>query len=139
MLDFTTTFRVRYGETDQSSFVFNGNYAAYYEIGRTAAIRAMGISYKEIEERGVVMPLIYQNSRFHFPAFYDDLLTIKTSILEMPKARIVFRYEIFNESGKKIHSGENALAFIDKKTHRPLRAPNWFIELLQKELDKQSN
>lgn len=138
MLEFTTTFRVRYGETDQSSFVFNGNYSAFYEIGRTEAIRSMGISYKEIEERGIVMPLIYQNSQFHYPAFYDELISIKTKIKEMPKARIIFYYELFNESGRKIHSGENALAFIDKQTHRPKRTPEWFINILQKEMEKQS-
>lgn len=137
MLEFTTTLRVRYVDTDQSGFVYNGNYATYYEVGRTAAIRAMGMSYKTIEERGVVMPLIYQNSRFYSPAFYDDLLTIKTSIKELPQARITFYYEIYNEAGKKIHTGENALAFIDKESHRPLRAPKWFVEILEKEVSRQ--
>lgn len=136
MLEFTTNTRVRYSEVDQSGFVYNGNYATYYEVGRAAFIRSMGLSYKEIEERGIVMPLIYQNSRFYYPAFYDDLLTIKVKIAEMPKARITFFYEIYNEAGRKIHIGENALAFIDKETHRPLRAPDWFIELLQKEVEK---
>jgi len=137
MLEFTTTLRVRYSEVDQSGFVYNGNYATYYEVGRTASIREMGLSYKEIEERGVVMPLIYQNSRFFSPAFYDDLLTIKVKINEMPSARITFYYEIYNEAGKKINTGENALAFIDKKTHRPMRAPDWFVEILQKEVEKR--
>jgi acyl-CoA thioester hydrolase len=98
----------------------------------------MGLSYKEIEERGVVMPLLYQNMRFHSPAFYDDLLTIKVSIKEMPKARITFFYEIYNEAGKKINSGENALAFIDRETHRPLRAPKWFLAILEEEVKKQA-
>jgi len=137
MLEFTTTVRVRYAEVDQSGFVYNGNYATYYEVGRTAAIRAMGMSYKAIEERGVVMPLIYQNTRFYSPAFYDDLLTIKTSIKELPKARITFFYEIYNEAGKKINTGENALAFIDKDSYRPLRAPAWFVEILEKEVSRQ--
>lgn len=137
MLEFTTTFRIRYSEVDPSGFVYNGHYATFYEIGRTSAIRQMGLSYKEIEERGVVMPLLYQNFRFHSPAFYDDLLTIKTRILEMPKARITFNYEIYNELGKKINSGENALAFIDKDSHRPLRAPVWFVDVLEKELAKK--
>lgn len=136
MLEFTTTLRVRYSEVDQSGFVYNGNYATYYEVGRTASIRAMGLSYKEIEDRGVVMPLIYQNSRFYSPAFYDDLLTVKVMINEMPSARITFYYEIYNEAGKKINTGENALAFIDRDTHRPMRAPDWFVEILQKEVDR---
>ncbi len=138
MLEFTTTLRVRYSEVDQSGFVYNGHYATFYEVGRTAAIRSMGLSYKEIEERGVVMPLIYQNFRFYYPAFYDDLLTIKVKITDMPKARITFNYEIYNEKGKKINTGENALAFIDKDTYRPLRAPDWFVEILQKEVDKRT-
>lgn len=137
MLEFTTNTRVRYSEVDQSGFVYNGHYATFYEVGRTAAIRSMGLSYKEIEARGIVMPLIYQNFRFYSPAFYDDLLTIKVKVAEMPQARITFYYEIYNEAGVKINTGENALAFIDKETHRPLRAPAWFIEVLQKEIDKR--
>lgn len=138
MLEFTTTLRIRYSEVDPSGFVYNGHYATFYEVGRTASIKQMGMSYKDIEERGVVMPLIYQNMRFYSPAFYDDLLTIKVMIKEMPKARITFFYEIYNEAGKKLNTGENALAFIDKKTHRPLRAPIWFVELIQKEVDRRS-
>jgi acyl-CoA thioester hydrolase len=138
MLEFTTTLRIRYSEVDPSGFVYNGHYAAFYEVGRTAAIRQMGLSYKEVEERGIVMPLIYQNMRFYSPAFYDDLLTIKVSIKELPKARITFFYEIYNEAGKKLNTGENALAFIHKETHRPSRAPAWFVALFQKELDKRN-
>ena len=138
MLEFTTTLRVRYSEVDPSGFVYNGHYATYYEVGRTASIRSMGLSYKEIEERGIVMPLIYQNFRFFSPAFYDDLLTIKVKINEIPQARITFYYEIYNEAGKLINTGENALAFIDKVTHRPLRAPKWFVEILQKEIEKRA-
>ena len=139
MLEFTTTLRIRYSEVDPSGFVYNGHYAAFYEVGRTASIKEMGMSYKDIEERGVIMPLIYQNMRFYSPAFYDDLLTIKVMIKEMPKARITFFYEIYNEAGKLLNTGENALAFIDKKTYRPLRAPAWFVELFQKEVDKKSS
>lgn len=138
MLEFTTTLRIRYSEVDPSGFVYNGHYATFYEVGRTASIKQMGMSYKDIEERGVVMPLIYQNMHFYSPAFYDDLLTIKVMIKEMPKARITFFYEIYNEAGKKLNTGENALAFIDKETHRPLRAPIWFVELIQKEVDRRS-
>ena len=139
MLEFETNLRVRYSEVDPSGFVYNGHYAAFYEVARTASIRSMGMSYKEIEERGIVMPLIYQNMRFYSPAFYDDLLTIKVKITEMPTARITFQYEIYNEAGKKLNTGENALAFIDKTTQRPLRAPDWFIEVLQKEVNRVSN
>lgn len=137
MLEFTTTLRIRYSEVDPSGFVYNSHYATFYEVGRTASIRQMGLSYKEIEERGIVMPLIYQNMRFYSPAFYDDLLTIKVIIKEMPKARITFFYEIYNEAGKKLNTGENALAFIDKKTHRLLRAPSWFVDLCQKEVERR--
>lgn len=74
---------------------------------------------------------------FHYPAFYDDLLTIKVIISEIPKARIIFNYEIYNEAGKKLNSGENALAFINKDTYRPMRAPAWFIEILEKEIERR--
>ena len=131
-LEFKTQIRVRYVDVDQSGFVYNGNYATFYEVGRTESLRQMGRTYKEIEDEGVVMPLLNQYSKFIRPAKYDDLLTIVTRIPEIPNTRIRFEYEIFNQDGIKINEGYNELLFLNMKKGRPQRAPQWFIDLLEK-------
>ncbi len=130
-LEFTTKIRIRYVDVDQSGFVYNGNYATFYEVGRTEALRQMGHTYKEMEEQGVVMPLLNQYSRFHRPAYYDDLLTVVTFIPEIPKAKIRFEYKIFNEKDVLLNEGYNELVFLNKVTGKPQRAPVWFIQLLE--------
>lgn len=137
-LEFTTQIRIRYVDVDQSGFVYNGNYATFYEVGRTESLRQMGHTYKEIEDQGYFMPLINQYSRFYKPAYYDDLLTIKTTIPELPGARIRFEYQIFNEKAELINDGYNELIFLGKESGRPQRAPEWFVDLLKKhDQDKQ--
>lgn len=131
-LEFTTQIRVRYVDVDQSGFVYNGNYATYYEVGRTESLRQMGRTYKEIEEEGIVMPLLNQFSKFIRPARYDDLLTIITRIPELPNTRIRFEYEIYNQDGQKINEGFNELIFLNVERARPQRAPEWFVDLLKK-------
>jgi acyl-CoA thioester hydrolase len=130
--EYKTQIRVRYAEVDQSGFVYNGNYATYYEVGRSESLRQMGHTYKEMEDGGVVMPLINQYSRFYKPAFYDDLLTIVTTIPEIPQARIRFEYKIYNEKGTLLNEGYNELIFLNKEKGRPQRAPEWFTNLFIK-------
>ncbi len=134
---FKTQVRVRYVEVDQSGFVYNGNYATYYEVGRTEALRQMGHTYKEMEDSGIVMPLINQYSRFYKPAIYDDLLTIVTTIPEVPKVKIRFEYEVFNEKDEKLNEGSNELAFLNKERQRTQRAPEWFVNLFVEYAKKQ--
>ena len=123
--------RVRYAETDQMGYVYYGNYATYYEVGRVEALRSVGYSYREMEESGVMMPVLENHSRYLLPGRYDENLTIKTSIREMPGVRIRFHYEIFNESKGLIHEGETLLTFLKTTSHRPCRPPARFMELLQ--------
>lgn len=123
--------RVRYAETDQMGYVYYGNYATYYEVGRVEALRSVGYSYREMEESGVMMPVLENHSKFILPGRYDENLTIRTSIKEMPGVRIRFQYEIFNEKEKLIHVGETLLTFLKTDTHRPCRPPARFIELLK--------
>jgi acyl-CoA thioester hydrolase len=129
-LEFETQLRVRYVDVDQSGFVYNGNYATFYEVGRTESLRQMGRTYKELEDQGVIMPLLNQYSKFIRPARYDDLLTVITRIPELPNTRIRFEYEIFNQEGIKINEGYNELIFLNAERGRPQRAPQWFIDLL---------
>ena len=131
-----TKIRVRYGETDQMGYCYYGNYAQYYEVGRADAMRSLGMSYREMEDRGVFMPIVSMSCRYFRPAHYDDLLTVKTIVKNIPAARMHFYYEIVNQEGLLINSGETILAFISKKTNRPCPAPDWFLEPLKKRLEE---
>ena len=126
-----TSIRVRYGETDQMGYVYYGFYAMYYEVARVEALRQLGVTYKEIEAMGVIMPVLENKSRYLLPGRYDELLRIVTTIREKPSVRIVFEYEIFNEENKLIHQGETKLAFVDKNTNRPCRPPQKMEKILQ--------
>ena len=115
--------RVRYAETDKMGFVYYGNYPTYYEVARVESFRALGFSYKEMEDDGVGMPVLSMEVKYHGPAKYDDLLTVKLIIPEMPRARITFQYEIRNEEGKLVNTGETVLAFMNMQTGRPVKMP----------------
>ncbi len=118
-----TTVRVRYGETDQMGYVYYGFYAMYYEVGRVESLRQLGVSYSEIENMGIIMPVLENKSKYLAPARYDEVLRIVTTIREKRLLRIKFQYEIFNESNKLIHTGETLLVFVDKLTNRPRKPP----------------
>ena len=117
MFNSETNIRVRYSETDQMNVVYHGNYAQYFEVARAEAIREMGITYKEMEEMGIVMPIVELHTKFLRPAKYDDLLTIKTQLRELPADhRIEFHHEVYNEDGKLLTIGRVVLYFLDAKT-----------------------
>ncbi len=117
MFNSETNIRVRYAETDQMNVVYHGNYAQYFEVARAEAIREMGITYKEMEEMGIVMPIVELHTKFLRPAKYDDLLTIKTQLRELPTDhRIEFHHEVCNEEGKLLTIGRIVLYFLDSKT-----------------------
>ncbi len=125
-----TRIRVRYSETDQMQYVYYGNYATYYEVGRVEALRQLGLTYKELEGMGVIMPVLENHSEFLFPALYDELLRIVVTITEKPTVRIRFHSEIYNELGTLIHRGETLLAFVNQKTGKPCRPPEAFQRVL---------
>ncbi len=125
-----TTVRVRYSETDQMQYVYYGNYAAYYEVGRVEALRQLGLSYKDLEDSGIMMPVLESHSYYHRPAKYDELLTIKITIPALPLLKIKFQYEIYAEDGRKIHTGDTTLAFVNMATGKPTKAPAAMTDLL---------
>ena len=125
-----TSIRVRYGETDQMGYVYYGNYAMYYEVARVESLRQLGVTYRELEEMGVMMPVVENNSRYLAPARYDDLLKVVTTIREKPGVRIKFEYEIFNEEGTLLNQGETLLVFINMKTNKPCRPPEHMEQVL---------
>ena len=134
MYSFKTKLRVRYGETDQMGFVYYGVYAQYYEVGRVELLRSIGISYKKIEAMGFALPVVRLEINYKKPAFYDDELTIKTSIKKMPKAKIIFDYETFNQAGDLINTGEVVLVFVNKNTRKPCLAPELIINKFKDKL-----
>ncbi len=124
--------RVRYGETDQMGYVYYGNYAQYLEVGRVEALRSLGFPYRKLEEEGIMLPVRSLNITYHAPAFYDDPITVRTSIAEMPTARIRFTYHIHNVAGALLTEAETVLVFVDKVTMRPRKAPAAFYEAMKK-------
>lgn len=131
MYEASTQIRVRYGETDQMGYLYYGNYALYFEVGRTDAIRELGLTYKEMEENGIMMPVAEVNIKYIRPALYDDLITVKTIVKEMPKgSKIDFHSELYNEKGKLLNVGVTTLAFYDPVKKRTVEMP----ELLRSRL-----
>lgn len=127
----TNDIRVCYADTDQMGYVYYGNYARFYEISRVEALRSLGLSYREMEEAGTMMPVYENYSRYLQPARYDDLLTIKVTVAELPAARIVFKYEIHNQNQDLLNTGETTLIFLNRKTNRPTRVPAALLERLK--------
>jgi acyl-CoA thioester hydrolase len=123
MFSFSVPVRVRYADTDQMGFVYYGHYARYFEIGRVEALRSLGISYKELESQGVMMPVLENYSKFLKPAHYDDLLSIQVMIKEKPGTRIRFDYEITNQDGLLIHTGYTVLVFVSAETRKVVPFP----------------
>lgn len=107
--------RVRYGETDQMGVVYYGNYALYLESGRTEWLRKFGLSYKSMEESGIMLPVVSLHVNYKKPARYDEIITVKTKLKKVPTVKIEFEYEITNTAGEILTTAETTLVFIDTK------------------------
>jgi acyl-CoA thioester hydrolase len=132
MINTEIQVRVRYGETDRMGFVYYGNYATYFEVARVEALRQMGISYREMEDGGISLPVAEYKIKYLKPAFYDDQLTLKTQIREMPRVRIIFHYETYNQDGVLLNIAETTLVFVDVKSGKPCLVPDFVKFKLQK-------
>ena len=126
-----TTIKVRYAETDQMGVVYHGNYAHYLEIGRLEWLSALGVSYKEMEANDVMLPVVSLNVNYKKPAYYDDVLTVYTTLVKLPTASIEFDYEIHNSSGELLTTATTKLVFVNKKTNFPMRCPHYILDKLQ--------
>jgi len=125
MFTSTTQIRVRYGETDQMGYLYYGNYALYYEVGRAEAIRELGFTYRQLEEMGTMMPVAELNSLYFRPALYDDLITVKTILKELSEgSRIQFFSELYNEQGQLLNKGVTTLVFFDPKEKKKTTMPH---------------
>ncbi len=131
MIVHETKLRVRYGETDQMGYAYYGKYAEYFEVGRVETVRSIGLPYKLVEEKGILMPVSELQVNYKRPAFYDDLLSIQTSIAEKPRSSLLFTYKILNEESLLLATGLVRLAFVDKVRMRPVRVPDFVAEAVE--------
>lgn len=125
--------RVRYGETDQMGYAYYGIYAQYYEVGRVETMRTLGFSYKDVENKGIMMPVLEYTIKYKKPAYYDDELTLITKLTEIPGGvKLTFETECYNQNKELLNSGFVTLAIIDKNTNKLCRLPDWFLDELKK-------
>lgn len=117
------TFRVRYNEVDRMGYVHHGNYAAYFEMGRTELMREKGISYKELEDRGILLPLSEFSVNYYSPALYDDILKLETTLKSFSGVRLIFEYKLYNQKNDLIAEAITPLAFVSVETRKPIRPP----------------
>jgi acyl-CoA thioester hydrolase len=127
-----TQIRVRYSETDQMRVVYHGNYAQYFEIGRVEWLRNKGISYKWMEDNGIMLPVVSLTMNYKKPARYDELLTLKTILKNRTTVKIEFDYELYNESDELLTTGNSILVFVDMKTGKPISPPQYIIDILKR-------
>ena len=130
-LHFDYTLRTLYAETDQMGVVYYGNYPQYLELGRVEWLRAIGLTYKEMEAEGIMMPVVSLQIQYKKPALYDELITIRTKLKDLPSTKIEFDYEILNEKGELLSTANTILVFVDAKTFRPIRCPEKVLDLIR--------
>ncbi|MBO0322496.1 acyl-CoA thioesterase [Muricauda sp. CAU 1633] len=124
------SFRVRYSETDQMGVVYHGNYAQYLEMGRVEWLRALGVTYKSMEDNGIMLPVISLHIDYKKSALYDDLITVETQLKNKPMVKIEFDYKIYNEAKELLATANTVLAFMDKQTGKPIKCPGYILEKL---------
>lgn len=135
MHEHVSKLRVRYAEVDSMRYVYHGNYASYYEVGRTELMRNMGSSYKKLEDEGVMLPVIHLECHFIRPARYDDEISILTRIQRFTRTQITFSYRIYNQNNHLINEGLTTLVFVNRSTMKPRKAPDWFSEMIEKGME----
>jgi acyl-CoA thioester hydrolase len=127
MLIHSTKIRVRYGETDQMGYMYYGNYAQFYEVGRVELLRSLGMTYEYMEASGIMMPVLELKCKYIKPALYDQEITVKVIIEKMPGIRIHFNYELYNEQEELINVGETTLVFVDMVKNKPCLPSEEFL------------
>lgn len=139
MINTTTSIRVRYAETDPMRYVYYGNYATYLEVARVELFRSLGISYDEIEKKGILLPVSEYQIKYIKPALYDQVLNIKTYIKTIPGVRIIFDYEIYNDKDEKISEASTTLFFLRAEDNKIIKCPEFLIKLIEEKWQKSAN
>jgi acyl-CoA thioester hydrolase len=138
MYSFDTKLRVRYYETDKMGVVHHSNYVRYYELARTEMMIFLGFSYGTMEKEGVMMPVVSVLSRYIKPAYYEDELTVRVIVKNMPTAKMHFFYEIYNQNAELINAGETILSFTNMATNRPCRPPQRLMDMMKSIIDEDN-
>lgn len=125
---------VRYYETDQMGIVHHSNYVRYFECGRTAMLKEVGLPIEKIEEAGVMLPVVSVECRYRTPAKLGDTLRIVTAVDEVPRAKLVIRNEVYNQQGHLVCQGNVILGFIDASTRRPVRCPEMLVKIFEEHI-----
>ena len=126
---FSKPFRVKYSDTDQMGFMHHSNYLRFFENARISWLRELGVSYKKIEEDGILMPVVSSSLKHIKPSFFDDQLVIQIQLSETPKASLYFNYIVYNQNKELICEGTTRLAFLNSKTQKPTRCPMFLYNL----------
>lgn len=137
MISYDAKIRVNYKDTDKMGIVHHSNYIVYYEMARVEALREWGMPYSDMEQRGIISPILEVGSKYILPAYFDEVLTVRVIVEEMPMVRLKVRYELYNEEGKLINTGHTWLGFLDGETRRPCRAPEYFVKKMQALFDAE--
>ena len=132
MITHDTQIRVLYRDTDELGVVYHANCIVFYEAARNEMFHAIGLPYTLLEKMNIVMPIVEVESKYKAPAYYDDLLTVRSTIKELPAARAVVEYEVFNEAGTLLNTGKTVLGYVNTERMRPCRAPKEFLDELEK-------
>ena len=136
MLTHQTQIRVLYRDTDKMGVVYHANYIVFYEAARNEMFRYIGLPYTMLEQLGIAMPIVEVESKYKAPAYYDDLLTVRATIKELPLVRAVVEYQVTNERGELLNTGKTVLGYVNMERKRPCRAPQQFIDELKKYFDQ---
>lgn len=131
MISSDIQIRVRYGETDRMGYAYYGNYPLYYEVGRTELLRQYGLSYRELEDKGILLPVSDMHVEYLAPALYDEIITVRTSIKVKPGIKIVFHYEVYNSKNELINKATTTLVFVNGQTRKPCRPPVEFMSRIE--------
>jgi len=131
MITSENKIRIRYDEVDMMGYVYHGNYAKYYHISRTELLRKIGINDKELENHNVILPVTEMSIKYIKPIFYDDIITIKTSLHNIPTSRMIFHHEVRNQKNEVINQADSTLAFVDINTRKPMRAPHLIVNKIE--------
>ena len=131
MIEHQIFIRVRYGETGKMGYVHHSNYPLYLEEARMELLQKIGLNYKEIEDSGVILPVVSMNFRFYSPIFFDDVITIKTALTRPSDIKLIFHYEIFNQVNKLVTKAETTLVFVNLKTRKLIWPPEEYLKKLE--------
>ena len=128
--------RIRYDEVDKMGYVYHGNYAKYYHISRTELLRKIGISDRELETHDILLPVIELNIKYLKPVFYDDIITIRTSLHNIPTSRMIFHHEVRSNTNEIINRATSTVAFVDINTRKPMKAPQFIVNKIKSYIEK---